>query len=80
MPNRNFMRPTMPTQADVTYSMITIHDQTNDLAKDFEEESLARAAERKDARLRRSRIISTSIMLLILALFAAYAIMRVLTN
>ena len=80
MPNRNFMRPNMPTQADVTYSILTIHDQTSDLAKDFQEESMARAAERKDARLRHSRIISTSIMLLILGLFAAYAIVRVLTN
>ena len=80
MPNRNFMRPNMPTQADVTYSIITIHDQTSDLAKDFNEENMARAAEQRNARLRRSRIISTSIMLLILALFAAYAIAHVLAN
>jgi hypothetical protein len=44
MPDRNFMRPTIPDQADAMYTINTIHDQSSDLTRDINEERLARAA------------------------------------
>ena len=44
MPDRNFMRPTVPGQTDAQYTINTIHDQSSDLTNDINEERLARAA------------------------------------
>jgi hypothetical protein len=44
MPDRNFMRPTIPDQADAMYTINTIHDQSSDLTRDINEERLTRAA------------------------------------
>ena len=80
MPDRNFMRPTVPGQTDAQYTINTIHDQSNDLTKDINEERLARAAEVGNPRLRRSRIIGVAIFLVMMALLAAYLILQVLPH
>jgi hypothetical protein len=44
MPDRNFLCPTIPDQADAMYTINTIHDQSSDLTRDINEERLTRAA------------------------------------
>lgn len=78
MPDRNFMLPNMPTQADVMYSINTLHEHSDDLATEVTERQLAREAEKGNPRLRRSRIIGMIIFFIALAIFAAYAIAQVL--
>ncbi len=80
MPDRNFIRPMMPTQADVMYALNTITDRSDDLLADAQEEQLARKAEKGNRRLRRSRIVGMALFLLALALVAVYLIANLLTH
>lgn len=80
MPDRNFIRPMMPTQADVMYSINTISDRSDDLAADANEERLAREAEQGSGRLRGLRLISRGMLLPALALFVSCFITHLLTK
>lgn len=44
MPDRFVIRPTMPDQADVMYSINTIHEQADDVMQDVSAEKMAQAS------------------------------------